>query len=473
MTHCNDCYDNTPCHQQDCSCPVKDLSSDCVVYKGTTLPCSAVTDGTTLTATIKALDTLICDKFNDIGTLSAIVNIGEGESIYEGDNNLGEKQLKSMADSDSIIVSATDEEISFEVNKTWLAGQGASSIFPENIVEFNTANPNSGSPTFTPNTPTDLDALYWSNVNNTNWKWNGTTYVAETTQANATPFFLADTLTDAGGNKGADIQRKGSIGIGKTPAFPLDVAGSIAQGTALNAMVRATSSGELVAATAGTHYLAPNGSAAALTGFPTLNQNTTGNAATVTTNANLSGDVTSVGNVTTLSTTGVAAGTYTTANVTVDAKGRVTAISNGGGTRNLSVAYTNATNITNGLTTMYTYTLPANTLVNNGDTLYIEYTGKTVSGSSKDITINIGAQHYTYTTTVAGYYELRCRAIRTSSAVCRVSIVMTIGSDQDVYSDDFTVTGWGSNQVITLQGQATNTGDILGLLATIQYIPKG
>jgi len=50
----------------------------------------------------------------------------------------------------------------------------------------------------------------------------------------------------------------------------------------------------------GTDVLAPNGSAASLTSFPTLNQNTTGNAATVTTNANLTGDVTSVGNATTL-----------------------------------------------------------------------------------------------------------------------------------------------------------------------------
>jgi len=51
---------------------------------------------------------------------------------------------------------------------------------------------------------------------------------------------------------------------------------------------------------AGTDYLAPNGSAAALTGFPTFNQNTTGNAATVTTNANLTGPVTSTGNTTTI-----------------------------------------------------------------------------------------------------------------------------------------------------------------------------
>ena len=50
----------------------------------------------------------------------------------------------------------------------------------------------------------------------------------------------------------------------------------------------------------GTDVLAPTGSAASLTSFPTFNQNTTGNAATVTTNANLTGDVTSVGNATTL-----------------------------------------------------------------------------------------------------------------------------------------------------------------------------
>jgi hypothetical protein len=50
----------------------------------------------------------------------------------------------------------------------------------------------------------------------------------------------------------------------------------------------------------GTDVLAPNGSAASLTNFPTFNQSTSGNAATVTTNANLIGDVTSVGNTSTV-----------------------------------------------------------------------------------------------------------------------------------------------------------------------------
>ena len=58
----------------------------------------------------------------------------------------------------------------------------------------------------------------------------------------------------------------------------------------------------------GTDVLAPTGSAASLTSFPTFNQNTTGNAATVTTNANLTGAVTSVGNATLL-------GSFTSANL--------------------------------------------------------------------------------------------------------------------------------------------------------------
>jgi hypothetical protein len=64
----------------------------------------------------------------------------------------------------------------------------------------------------------------------------------------------------------------------------------------LTGLVKGNGTGAMTAAAAGTDYLAPTGSAASLTNFPTLNQNTTGNAATVITNANLSGDVTSVGN---------------------------------------------------------------------------------------------------------------------------------------------------------------------------------
>ncbi len=82
----------------------------------------------------------------------------------------------------------------------------------------------------------------------------------------------------------------------------------------LTGLVKGNGTGSMTAAVAGTDYLLPTGSAAGLAGFPILNQNTTGNAATattattVTTNANLTGDVTSVGNATTIGTGKVATG---------------------------------------------------------------------------------------------------------------------------------------------------------------------
>jgi Ubiquitin-like domain len=52
--------------------------------------------------------------------------------------------------------------------------------------------------------------------------------------------------------------------------------------TTLTGLVKGNGTGAFTAATAGTDYLAPDGSAANLTTFPTFNQNTTGNAATAT-----------------------------------------------------------------------------------------------------------------------------------------------------------------------------------------------
>ena len=70
--------------------------------------------------------------------------------------------------------------------------------------------------------------------------------------------------------------------------------------TTITGIVKGNGTSVMTAAVAGTDYLTPTGSAALLTNFPTLNQNTSGTAARVTTNANLTGDVTSVGNATTI-----------------------------------------------------------------------------------------------------------------------------------------------------------------------------
>jgi hypothetical protein len=57
------------------------------------------------------------------------------------------------------------------------------SIVPgtENIVEFSVnANPNTAGTTFSPNQQNDPDVIYTSTIDNSTWKWNGSTYVTYT-----------------------------------------------------------------------------------------------------------------------------------------------------------------------------------------------------------------------------------------------------------------------------------------------------
>lgn len=83
-------------------------------------------------------------------------------------------------------------------------------------------------------------------------------------------------------------QGYGTAAVASSTNLATDVTGTLAVGnggtgaTTLTGLIKGNGTSAMTAATAGTDYLAPNGSAASLTNFPTLNQNTTGNAANVT-----------------------------------------------------------------------------------------------------------------------------------------------------------------------------------------------
>ena len=57
---CYQCNQQPLCNQNDCSCPVKDLSTDCVLYTGADLTCSGIKSQTILTELIQQLDEFIC-----------------------------------------------------------------------------------------------------------------------------------------------------------------------------------------------------------------------------------------------------------------------------------------------------------------------------------------------------------------------------------------------------------------------------
>ena len=95
---------------------------------------------------------------------------------------------------------------------------------PAATISFNTTDPNSGSPTFSPNTTQNSGYIYVSSVNSSLWVWNGTSYVSYSAPS-STPFYLTGSTTDAGGNKTANIWRSGNVGIGtNNPSTSLEIA---------------------------------------------------------------------------------------------------------------------------------------------------------------------------------------------------------------------------------------------------------
>lgn len=76
---------------------------------------------------------------------------------------------------------------------------------------------------------------------------------------------------------------------GATSLTVVRINGTSMAGLSTGILKNTTGTGVPSIAVAGTDYLAPNGSAAALTSFPTLNQNTSGSAATITTSRNING----------------------------------------------------------------------------------------------------------------------------------------------------------------------------------------
>lgn len=110
---CYSCNQPSICSQNDCSCPIKDLSTDCVLYTGADLVCSGIKSKTILTDLIQQLDEFICQILESVGGVN-LINIGTGSGIYKGANLTGAKELrtiKAVGDFIEIGLSTSDNEI--------------------------------------------------------------------------------------------------------------------------------------------------------------------------------------------------------------------------------------------------------------------------------------------------------------------------------------------------------------------------
>jgi hypothetical protein len=120
---CNAC-NQTPCNPpQDCDCPVKDLSTDCVLYDGDTLPCTEINGNQPLTNILQQLDNYFCVLRQEFLNLLTFVNIGLGARIFKGVDLLGRKQFRKINKGTSTLTTVTEnaDDISIEIDEEVLS----------------------------------------------------------------------------------------------------------------------------------------------------------------------------------------------------------------------------------------------------------------------------------------------------------------------------------------------------------------
>lgn len=127
---CNNCQ-NTTCYQcnhpplcapNDCSCPVKDLSTDCVLYTGNDLACSGIKSQTILTELIQQLDEFICTLVEQSLDALSLINIGTGANVYKGLDLLGRREIRRInAVGDLVTVTQNTNDISVSIDEKELS----------------------------------------------------------------------------------------------------------------------------------------------------------------------------------------------------------------------------------------------------------------------------------------------------------------------------------------------------------------
>lgn len=125
QNNCSDCTQEVHiCNQcpptEPCECAVKDLGTDCIVFNQDDIECDSVVVVAKNTILSDALSNIVswsCTKFEELANYLRIINTGTGVSIYSGDNLIGEKKLRKINSTSSIItVTQNTDDISVGID---------------------------------------------------------------------------------------------------------------------------------------------------------------------------------------------------------------------------------------------------------------------------------------------------------------------------------------------------------------------
>lgn len=105
-----------PSESQDCTCPVKDLSTDCILYNGTVVLSHIGTNPNTLgTQVLININQAFSDLKDSLPSYFQLGNIGNGALIFSGISGTGIRQLRSIVQGTNIIVTENTSDIQLDV----------------------------------------------------------------------------------------------------------------------------------------------------------------------------------------------------------------------------------------------------------------------------------------------------------------------------------------------------------------------
>lgn len=111
------------CVPNDCACPIKDLSTDCIQYTGEDLPCTEILGGTLMTEAFSQLDTYLCDLSTQLANSFSLISVGAGTRVYKGVDGIGRKEIRSITPTNTILtvgLSTDNKEVEIGLNTTLL-----------------------------------------------------------------------------------------------------------------------------------------------------------------------------------------------------------------------------------------------------------------------------------------------------------------------------------------------------------------